>query len=60
MLDEDTQRIGNFLLSQGYKSMGEWAIENGFGYNKYHDSWHNEEGQYVDLEETILELIDGN
>lgn len=58
-MDEHTQRIGFFLLSNGCKSMEEWALDHGYGYNKHMGSWHNDEGQYIDLEEEILRLIDG-
>lgn len=39
--------------------MEEWALDHGYGYNKHMGSWHNDEGQYIDLEEEILRLIDG-
>lgn len=55
MLDEQTERIGSYLLVNGLSSLAEWALSCGYWYNKYDDLWIDDEGNAIDLVTKILE-----
>lgn len=46
--------IYKYLWSRGCDTPDDWALENGYIYNKREDIWYNDEGQPVDLETEIL------
>ena len=46
-----------YLSEQMCDSIEEWAIDNGYRYNKHVDGWYNDEGQSVDLEQQLIDAI---
>jgi hypothetical protein len=53
-----TADINDYLEHYDYNSIEQWALDSGYRYEKHTDTWFDEEGDPVSIEEKLQALLD--